>query len=559
MKDLLKGRTKCLLVRPEFLTNTFYNLSDVYDLLGAKSAAPPLGLLIVAALLPKHWQLRFVDHDVTPLTEGDIDWADIVFVSGIGPQEETIMRVVRRAKAKGKLTVVGGSGACLQPQVYQDADFVICGEGEDTVPELLEDLSKGATSGTYRSGNRADMKTTVTPRYDLAQLDKYLMVGVQYVRGCPFACEFCAQIEIFGRKPRTKTTEQVVAELQLLHDLGYRGQIDFGYDNLIGDPVHCAKVLEAMRDWAIRNDHPFFYSTEATINLAKDDKLLRLMRDNDFRYVFVGIESADDEVLEQTKKSQNTTVSPVEACKTFNSYGMTVQTGLILGFDSETDQTADNILKMIQDTGAFPALVLPLHALPSTGLSRRLQEEGRLFREGELRINRDDRTDTATTGLNFVTTRPRTTVMRDLIHVLDQLYDPKNHYERLAMTISQLKPSPKFTLGLAEYVQMGLAGMRIFTSIGMDRELAPLFWPMLFKTFFTKPSAIETMVAQAVLHAAYAYQARSYMRALEDEIAYVEKVGEDEFNKQMLAQGIDAPVDVHRRESSATPATPPPV
>ncbi len=556
MKDLLKGRTKCLLVRPEFLTNTFYNLTDVYALLGAKAAAPPLGLLIVAAMLPKHWDLRFVDHDVTPLKESDIDWADIVFVGGIGPQEETIMRVVRSAKAKGKLTVVGGSGPCLQAQLYEEADFVISGEAEDTVPEMLEDLGKGATSGTYKSGNRADMKTTVTPRYDLAHLDQYLMVGLQYVRGCPFNCEFCAQIEIFGRQPRTKTVEQVVSELQLLYDLGYRGQIDFGYDNLIGDPVHCAKVLEGMRDWAIRHDYPFIYSTEATINLAKDDKLLGLMRDNDFRYVFVGIESAEDEVLEQTKKSQNTTVSPIEACKTFNSYGMVVQTGLILGFDSEKETSADTMLKMVQETGAFPALVLPLHALPSTGLMRRLKEEGRLFGEGELRINRDDRTDTATTGLNFVTTRSRVAIMRDLVRVLKELYEPKNHYARLRLTTSWFKPAAKYKPNLKELLQLGKAGMKIFTSLGVDREIAPYFWPTLFRTFFTKPLALEMVVASAVMHSSYAYQARSYRRALEDEIAYVEKVGEDKFNEQMVAKGPQGLDEARRRDDAAAPATP---
>ncbi len=543
MKNLLTGPTKCLLVRPRFLDQTFYNLNDVYRILGAKAAAPPLGLLIVAALLPDNWQLRLVDHDVTPLTEADLEWADIVFISGIAPQEEPMLEVVRQAKAKGKLTVVGGSGPTLQPDMYDSADFVVSGEGEDTVPRLLEDLGKGATRGRYQSMERADLRKPLTPRYDLAQLTDYMFIGLAFSRGCPFACEFCAQIEIFGREVRTMATEQVIAEMQLLYDLGYRGMIDFGYDNLIGNHSQAVEVLTAMRDWAGRHDHPFCYSTEATINLALNEDVLQLMKDNDFRYVFVGIESADDAVLEQTKKGQNTSVAPVEAVRIMNNYGLIVYTGLILGFDSETDQTAQNMLDMVQKTGAFPALVLPLHALPSTQLARRLANEERLFGSGDIPMNTDDRTDTATTGLNFATKRPRAKILRDLAHVLDQLYEPRNHYERVRYTARHLHTEYKFRPSLLKTLQLAKGFFKIAATTGLDKQTGPLFWTTLLRTMLTNRSAVEMVVGLSVMHTNYAAQSRSYIKALKQQADYVDQVGEEAFNAQMIAKDVPAGFD----------------
>jgi radical SAM superfamily enzyme YgiQ (UPF0313 family) len=534
-KNLLTGRTRCLLIRPEFLKDTFYNLTDVVSLLGAKSAAPPLGLLIVAALLPEHWELRFVDHDVTPLRDSDLDWADVVMVGGIGPQQLPMMRIVRQAKAMGKLTVVGGSGPTLQPQLFTDADVVIIGEAEETVPRWLEDLGAGARGGTYRSESYCDLTKSPTPRYDLALLDAYMFVGVNYSRGCPFNCEFCAQVEVFGRKPRTKTVPQTIAELDTIYRLGYRGMIDFGYDNLIGDTQAITEVLRAMHDYAEERRHPFCYSTEATVNLAREPEILELMRANDFRFLFVGIESAEEEVWEQMKKGQNKSVPTEEAVRIFNAHGMVVYTGLIVGFDSETDKTAQAIVDMVQKTGAFPALVLPLHALPNTQLSRRLEREGRLFAGGEVVMNTERRTDTATTGLNFVTTRPRGKVLGDLANVLEQLYQPSMHYQRTMFTATQLEANHKYRPDARELLKLARAFVRIATTLGIDRDIGPLFWRTLLKVTLTNPGALEMTVALAVMHANYAAQSVSYVEALRRQIRHVDEIGEEEFNARHLA------------------------
>ncbi len=529
---------RCLLVRPEFLENTFYNPREVFRLLGARSAAPPLGLLTVAAYLPPHWELEFVDGDVAPVTDAQLAWAQVMMISGKGPQEIPIRRLIERARARGIPVVVGGAGPTLQPELF-DADYIVAGEAEPVLPRLLADLAAGVSAGIYRSTTSADLSEAPVPRYDLARLDNYLFVGMNYTRGCPFGCEFCAQIEIFGRTARTKPVERILREHQALFDLGYRGQIDFGYDNLIGDLPKTEAVLAAMRNWNAAHGYPFFYSTEATMNLAKLPRILGLMRDNDFRYVFMGIESGDEEVLNRAKKGQNTSMPAAEAVRTLNSYGISVNTGLILGFDGESDRSAEKMLAMVQGTGAFPTLVLPLHALPNTQLSRRLEREGRLFRRGVIEIVDGDRTDTATTGLNFATDRPRAEILRDLAEVLEKLYRPEAHCARVALTTRQLETAHKSRPPLRKLPQLLRAFAGIVRQIGFDREAGPYFWKSLARAALTNPGALEMVLATWAMNASYARQSRSYVQALRAQIAHVEKVGEAEVNRSMGATRVE--------------------
>lgn len=528
---------RCLLVRPEFLENTFYNPRDVFRLLGGRSAAPPLGLLVVAAHLPSDWQLRFVDGDVEPIGDEHLDWAEVLLISGKGPQEIPIRSLIERAHARGIRVVVGGAGPTLQPDLYVGAaDYVVAGEAEPVLPRLLGDLAAGRSAGVYRSTTPADLTRAPIPRYDLARLDQYMFVGMNFTRGCPFSCEFCAQIEIFGRKPRVKPAHRILAEHQRLFDLGYRGMIDFGYDNLIGDIAKTEEVLAAMRDWNREHGHPFCYSTEATMNLARLPRVLELMRDNDFRYVFMGIESGDEAVLERTRKGQNTAMPADEAVRILNAYGIVVNTGLILGFDGESEDSARKMLQMVQKTGAFPTLVLPLHALPNTALSRRLEHEGRLFKEGVISNTTDDRTDTATTGLNFVTQRPRADILRDLADVLEQLYEGQNHYDRCELTIRQLATARKFRPPLRKLLQLAGRFTEIVRLIGLDREVGPRFWRALARAALTNPGAFEMVIGQAVMNANYARQSRSYVAALREQIAHIEQVGEGAYNRSMGAR-----------------------
>jgi len=542
--NLLDGPTKCLILRPEFLENTFYNLTDVFRTLGGASPAPPLGALVAAAYLPAHWTLRFIDADVEPLTDDDFAWADIVMISGIGPQLKTILKAVARAKAHGKPVVVGGAAPTLQPDKFVDqVDFLVQGEAENAIPMLLADLGRGAKSGFYHSTEPADITDGPIPRYDLAKLDRYMFVGLGYNRGCPFACEFCAQIEIFGRKPRTKSAAQVVRELQCLFDLGYRGMIDFGYDNLIGNPRKTEEVLTATAEWTKAHGYPFCFTTEASMNLARQPRILELMRENDFRYVFLGIESAEEDVLRKTQKGQNTQLPVEEVIQTLNSYGLVANTGLILGFDGEGPTTAERMLEMVQRTGAFPTLVLALHALPNTGLAKRLKSEGRLFADG-IDIRRDDRTDTATTGLNFITSRPRVEILKDLAHVLESLYTPKNHYARVALTVSQLRRRNKFRPPPRMAMRLLRSFLKISMTIGMDRETGPHFWRALAWSLATNPAGAEVVLGQAVFNWNYAKQARTYVRALREEISRVEDIGEASYNARCMPKDSRSKVNL---------------
>lgn len=537
----LQGNVRCLLVRPEFLDQTFYNPREMFRMLGADSAAPPLGLLLTAANLPGSWRLRFVDGDVEPITDAHLEWADVIFISCKGPQQVPTRELVQRAHAHGIPAVVGGAGPTLQWRDYEGyADYIVAGESEPVLPQLLADLAEGRSAGLYRASESADLTGGRIPRWDLADLSRYLFVGMSYARGCPFACEFCAQIEIFGRKPRTQSVAHILAQHQRLYDLGYRGMVDLGYDNLIGDLDKAEELLGAMLEWNREHRHPFFYSTEATMNLARQPRLLELMRDNDFRYVFMGIESGDEDALKATKKGQNTAMNPAEATKALNAHGMVVNTGLILGFDGEKDDAADKMLDMVRRTAAFPTLVLPLHALPSTQLAKRLAREGRLF-DGGVQLRNEQRTDTATTGLNFVTKRPRVEIIEDLVRVLTELYEPSNHYDRIELLLQQLRIERKFTPPARQLVPLAKSFLRIALMMSRDEQTRRRFWPGFLKCLVQNPGILEVFLGQAVMNDNYARQSRLYVEALRQEIRQVEEVGEAQFNALMTDRAPDVP------------------
>jgi radical SAM superfamily enzyme YgiQ (UPF0313 family) len=531
---------KCLLVHSRFSSNSFYNFSQVARLVGARYPAAPLGLLTVAALLPQHWEFRLVDENVRPLSDSDLEWADIVLVSGMLPQQKGILTTIERAHGVGKPVAVGGPDPSSQPHIYSEADYVVMGEGEVTIPPFVEDLSKGVTSGIYRPDRRADMAQAVVPRFDLIRFADYMRVGVQFSRGCPFNCEFCDIIELFGRRPRTKPPERVVAELQALYDLGYRGHVDFVDDNFIGNKARGIEALQAIGDWSTRHGHPFYYSTEASINLAQEEQLLQLMRELDFRYVFVGIESPDEDVLAEAHKAQNRRVSVVDAVNTLSSYGMIVNGGFVLGFDSETEHTADHMIDLVQEAGISTALVSTLTALPNTQLSHRLQREGRLFAGGRMTVHDAEvEIDNTTSGLNFSTARPRTAILRDQAKVLRTLYDPAHYYERVLRTALQLAPNFRYRPGFVAALKLAWACLKVSVKVGLNRRTGPLYWKTLFTVLATNPRAAQAAISMAALYIHFGRQTEFVTRMLERRIVDIERCGEEDFNRRMIA-GVTA-------------------
>ena len=530
MKNLLEKRTRCLIVQSEFSKFSFWNYVDICKLVGAKYPAAPLGLMTVAALLPQQWEFKLVDANVEPLLNEHFEWADIVGAGGMLPQQQSMFSIIDKAHQYGCPVVVGGPDPSSQPNLYKSADYLVQGEGEVTIPLFIQDLEKGCKSGEYRSDDRADMTDGVVPRFDLIRFQDYIQVGIQYSRGCPFNCEFCDIIELYGRKSRTKTPEQIIKELQTLYDLGYRGHIDFVDDNFIGNKKNVRKVLPAIKEWSEVNNYPFYFSTESSINLADDENLLQMMKDVDFRFVFLGIETPEDEILKLTNKTTNVNVPIGKAVNKIYSYGMIVNAGFIIGFDNETDQTAENMIKCIQDSGICMAMLGTLYALPNTQLTRRLKREGRLFEDGSTLRDIHTEIDQMTSGLNFITTRPRIDVLGDYIHVIKYIYEPKRYYERATYMGLHLKPDYKYRPTIRRMLKLAKAFLKLCVKAGFNKTTGWLYWKTLLTVIFKNPGAIEATVNLAAMFIHFHKMSKFIIDLTTKEIKSIESCGDEKCN-----------------------------
>lgn len=522
------------MVQSKFSAFSFWNYVDVCKIVGAKYPAAPLGLMTVAALLPQQWEFKLVDANVEPLLDEHFEWADIVCTGGMLPQQHGMLSVIDKAHQNGCPVVVGGPDPSSQPNLYQSADYLVYGEGEITIPMFIQDLEKGCKSGEYKSVEMANMTKAVVPRFDLIRFKDYIQVGIQYSRGCPYNCEFCDVIELYGRKPRTKTPEQITGELQTLYDLGYRGHIDFVDDNFIGNNKNVKKVLPAIRAWSAAHNYPFYFTTEASINLAADENLLQMMKDVDFRFVFIGIESPEDEILKLTQKKQNVDVSIAKAISKIYSYGMIVNAGFIIGFDNESDQVAENMVRCIQDSGICMAMLGMLYALPNTQLTRRLKMEGRLFEDGTTLRKSNTEIDQTTSGLNFITARPRLSILKDFVHVIKYIYDPEHYYNRVIYAGLNLKPVNKYRRGIVRMLKTVKAFFKLCGEVGFNRTTGWLYWKMLFTVLFKNPRAIEAAVNLAAMFIHFYKQSQFIIDMTNKEIEYIDSNGEENYNRSRL-------------------------
>jgi len=432
---------KVLLVCPRFIGRSFWNFDAACDVMGAKAPAPPLGLLTVAALLPPNWECRLVNRNTDALTEVDLDWADMVMTGGMMPQRGDLLAVIALAQARGKPVVVGGPDVTSSPEAYEQADLRVLGEAEGIIGELISAWDAGVREGIFTAEKfTIDVTKTPIPRYDLLKRGDYTYWGVQFSRGCPFTCEFCDIIELYGRVPRAKTVDQILAELETVYRLGYRGHLDFVDDNFIGNKKAVKALLPHVIEWQKAHDYPFEFSTEASINLSDDDALLALMREANFFAVFIGIESPDTETLIPTQKKQNTRRSLADSVHKIYAAGMFVCAGFIVGFDSEKENVAEGMVGCIEAT-AIPVCSLGLlFALPNTQLTRRLEREGRMF-PALLANELIERSwgDQCTTGLNFRTLRPRRDILVDYRTAFASVYRLDAYYARLRRVTSMLR------------------------------------------------------------------------------------------------------------------------
>jgi radical SAM superfamily enzyme YgiQ (UPF0313 family) len=437
---------RVLLVAPRFTGQSYWNFSEPCELYGRQFPAPPLGLITVAALLPQSWECRLVNRNTEPLQDSDLDWADLVMTGGMLPQRSDILRVVELAHSRGKPAAVGGPDVTSSPEGYGAADFRVLGEAEGIIDDFVAAWDAGVRRGDFEAEKfTTDVTRTPVARFDLLKREQYIYYGVQFARGCPFTCEFCDIIELYGRVPRVKTKEQMLAELDTLYALGYRGHVDFVDDNFIGNKKAVKVFLPHLIAWQKERGYPFEFSTEASVNLADDDALLGLMREANFFTIFVGIESPDTETLKSMQKKQNTRRSLAESVHKIIRAGIFVNAGFILGFDSEQDSVADAMIDCIEATAIPFCTVGLLFALAGTQLTRRLAREGRLFAPDDwlTRLVEGNFGDESVGGLNFATARPRRDILEDYRRVLASIYQPRSYYRRV-QTVARLLNRPVF-------------------------------------------------------------------------------------------------------------------
>ena len=426
-----------LLVYPKFHADSFWSYAATCDLTGAKYPTAPLGLITVAAMLPPSWDVRLVNRNTEELTDADLDWADMVMTGGMLMQQPDAIDLIELCRARDLPVVVGGPDVTSFPHIYKRANFQVLGEAEGIIDEFIIAWDAGAREGVFEAPKfKIDVTKTPIPRYDLLKFEHYLYIGVQFSRGCPFTCEFCDIIELYGRVPRTKNTEQVLAELETLRTLGYRGHVDFVDDNLIGNKKAVKAFLPHLKDWLNEKENPFEFTTEASLNISDDEDLMRMMSEANFFGIFVGIESPDTETLIQMKKKQNTRRGIAESIHRIYAHGMFVLAGFIVGFDSEKGSVAQPMIDLIESTAIPIGIVGLLHALGTTQLGRRLEKEGRLHPGYDI-VSKDDG-DHCQVGLNFDTLRSKIEVLEDYKHVLETVYEPNAVAGRLRRLMGML-------------------------------------------------------------------------------------------------------------------------
>ncbi len=402
---------------------------------GKKALVPPLGLLTLAALLPESFVVRLVDCNVRPLEDVDLQWADLVMVSAMLVQRDGLLDIVDRAKKLGKTVVAGGPFATSAPEEAFAAgcDFVVGGEGEYAMGQLFKALEEGRTGELITADGRTDMADVPVPRFDLIDPGDYDTMPVQTSRGCPFACEFCDVINLFGRTPRYKPVDQVLAELQAIYETGHCGTVFFTDDNFIGNPARAEELLHALIPWHKERAEPFTFFTQASVNLGDKPELIDLMTEANFSFIFVGIESPESEVLIGTDKLQNTRTPLLESIGTIHKNGLTVIGSFILGFDNETDAAGSRIEAFIEAANISPVMINTLQAVPKTRLWERLKAEGRLL-EGDVG-------DMATGFMNFQPERPAQDIITEQITAWENLYEPSRLMARSLRYILEMRPT----------------------------------------------------------------------------------------------------------------------
>ena len=495
-----------LMLYPSY-PETFWGFQHALKFISKKAAFPPLGLLTVASLLPESWGKRLVDENTDPVQESDWAFADMVFLSGMLIQREGIEKLLHQAKERGKTVVAGGPAFMAEPENYPQVDHFVLDEAEITLPHFLRDLDQNRAKRMYTSKKRPNMSQTPLPLWSLIDVHKYATMPVQFSRGCPFDCEFCDIFLLNGRKPRTKTPEQMVQEMHVLYDKGWRGSVFIVDDNFIGNKRRVKDMLPAVIEWQKEHDYPFTLLTEASVNLAKDTKLMDLMSWANFNKVFLGLETPCLESLQECGKTQNTQIDLSEAVRIIHQHGMQVMGGFIVGFDSDTESIFEAQIRFIQQIGVVTAMVGILGAIPQTRLWHRLRAEGRLLSE-----TTGNNTDGS---INFVPRMGVQTLLSGYKRVVQTIYSPRMYYSRINTFLKTYRPTAKGHYSLRE-IQAALSSM---WRIGICSKACLWYWPLVLKTALTRVKALPAALELAIYGYHFQKVAKRCQKAIQSDFS----------------------------------------
>jgi radical SAM superfamily enzyme YgiQ (UPF0313 family) len=483
---------RALLIYPLF-PKTFWSYDRFIEMADLKAFIPPLGIITVAALLPQAWEIRFYDRNVTLETDADWEWCDIIILSAMIVQREDFHHLIRKAVQLGKKVAVGGPYPTSLPEHALDsgANYLILDEGEITVPQFLAAIAEGQEQGIFRATAKPDVTLSPLPRFDLLQRDDYLMMAIQFSRGCPFNCEFCDIINLYGRKPRTKSLDQTLAELQSLYDLGWRSSIFIVDDNFIGNLRNVKQLLRVLIPWMQERHYPFTFITEASVNLAEDAELLDLMVQAGFYGVFLGIETPDQDSLQVTGKHQNTRNPLADACRKINQAGLMIYAGFIIGFDGEQSGAGQRIQAFVEETSIPQPMLGILQAPPNTALWSRLENEQRLihYYENDASIEFGDQN----TLMNFIPTRPLHEIASEYAAALWTMYEPATYLKRCLKHCLTITPNPHLHQQI--YFPAGKA-MKLITRLIWKQGIRMKntrnqFWQQLWLILRAKPQFLS--------------------------------------------------------------------
>ena len=486
---------KVLLVYPRY-PDTFWSFKHALKFISKKAAHPPLGLLTVAAMLPNEWEKKLVDMNTTSLSDRDVKWADYVFMSAMAVQKDSAISVIKRCKKQGVKVVAGGPLFTTGYQEFDGVDHFVLNEAEITLPPFLEDLNNGCARHVYTSAEWPDIKTTPIPSWELVDMRKYSSMSVQYSRGCPFDCEFCDIIVLNGHVPRTKDKDQVLRELNVLYTRGWRSSVFIVDDNFIGNKRKLkTQILPAIIEWMKEKKHPFSLFTEASINLADDEELIRLMVEANFNMVFVGIETPNEESLAECGKFQNKNRDLMASVKKLQNHGLQVQGGFIIGFDNDKPSIFDKTIQFIEESGIIIAMVGLLNAINGTKLYKRLEKEKRLVS--------DFIGDTTDSTINFTPKMDKKILLKGYKKILEKIYSPKQFYTRVSRFIKEYNPPTtgrrSINLSYLKDIRTSVKNLiKIVIFLGILDKGRIYFWKLFFWSAFRRPSLFPLTITSWV-------------------------------------------------------------